>query len=159
MKITAQEEYGLRCLLAVARQTGSTRLLAIREIARGEALSPQYVAKLMNMLRRHGLVESVRGLLGGFRLARPAHQISAMEALLALGGGFEVASDHLCTHFTGKQTECIHLPGCSLRPLWGTMLAHISEFLTHMTLADLLHEEPTAKKQMTRQMQRIAEAS
>ena len=67
MKITAQEEYGLRCLLRLAR-AGSNESLTIPEIATAEALSVPYVAKLLAVLRTGGLVESVRGRSGGFRL-------------------------------------------------------------------------------------------
>lgn len=69
MKITAQEEYGLRCLLRFAR-TGTEAVLTISEIAAAEGLSVPYVAKLLAILRQGGLIESVRGRSGGYRLAR-----------------------------------------------------------------------------------------
>src|SRR2546430_15546874 len=70
MRLSAQEEYGLRCLLQVARgHEGST---TTPEIAEREGLSQAHVHKLMRFLRRGGLVKSVRGRKGGYQLARPA---------------------------------------------------------------------------------------
>ncbi len=76
MKLSSQEEYGLRCLLRIgARGDGGT--LTIPEISRAEGISPEYVAKLMRILRRGGLVTSARGAAGGYTLSRPADQITA----------------------------------------------------------------------------------
>src|SRR5258708_12836034 len=74
MRLTAQEEYGLRCLLQVAR--GEEGSVTTPEIAEREGLSQAHVHKLMGLLRRAGLVESVRGRKAGYQLARPAGQIN-----------------------------------------------------------------------------------
>lgn len=157
MKISAPEEYGLRCLIAVARHQAGDRPLSISEIARREGLSNQYAAKLLGQLRKHGLVKSIRGLMGGFILARPAHAISVIEALQAVGGGFEVEGVGLCSHFTGKAEFCVHLSACSMRPMWLTITRHISEFLQSLSIADLLKEEEEAGQRMHRSMQQIAQ--
>src|SRR5262245_2088103 len=82
MKITAQEEYGLRCLLALARASGGSATIA--EIAAAEGLSSAYTAKLLALLRRAGFVKSMRGANGGQRLARPADAIDLAAVLGAL---------------------------------------------------------------------------
>ena len=82
MKISAQEEYGIRCLLRLAEQ-GAGGILTIPGLARAEGLSPPYVAKLMRILRKGGLVKSVRGQAGGYMLTRPLGQIRVAEALAA----------------------------------------------------------------------------
>ena len=74
MKLTSQEEYGLRCLLRIARE-GDGGNLTIPEISEAEGISAHYVAKLMGILRREGMVKSARGQTGGYTLSRPAHQI------------------------------------------------------------------------------------
>ena len=74
MKISAQEEYGLRCLLQLARaEEGQS--VSITEIAAAEGLSAPYVAKLLAILRQQGLIESERGRTGGYRLTAPAGEI------------------------------------------------------------------------------------
>src|SRR5215472_8505783 len=85
MKHSAQEEYGLRCLLRLARE-GELGSLTITEISLAEGISSHYVAKLMRILRRGGFVKSARGQAGGYTLSRGADQIVVGEALAALGG-------------------------------------------------------------------------
>ena len=87
MHLLAQEEYGLRCLLQVARHHGS-QPLTISEIAEAEGLSPEYTAKLMRALRKGGLVVSTRGAGGGYHLARPAAAITPWQVIQVLGGSF-----------------------------------------------------------------------
>src|SRR5215470_17874273 len=74
MRLTAQEEYGLRCLLQVAR--GQDTAVTTPEIAEREGLSEAHVHKLMRLLRRAGLVRSVRGRKGGYQPARPGRSTS-----------------------------------------------------------------------------------
>ena len=81
MKLTTQEEYGLRCLLQLARDGG--RSLTIPELSRQEGISAANVAKIMRVLRRAGFVRSTRGQSGGYALARPAEQIMVGEVLAA----------------------------------------------------------------------------
>src|SRR5438034_10856725 len=84
MKITAQEEYGLRCLLKVARMPDG-KSLTLPEIAAAEGLSVPYAAKLLSVLRQAGFLDSVRGRSGGYRLALPPEQIGLGSLLLTLG--------------------------------------------------------------------------
>ena len=84
MKLSSQEEYGLRCLLQLARQPD--RSLAIPEIGLAEGISAHNVAKLLRILRQGSIVESERGQHGGYTLARPSHEITVGEVLAVLGG-------------------------------------------------------------------------
>ena len=92
MQLLATEEYGLRCLVQVAQHAGE-RPLTIPEIAGAEGLSSEYTAKIMRALREGGLVTSTRGAAGGYRLARPAREITPWDVIQALGGSLFV---HCC---------------------------------------------------------------
>jgi Rrf2 family protein len=141
MKITAQEEYGLRCLLCLARTHGA-QPLTIPEVAAAENLSPPYVAKLLAVLRQGGLIESVRGRTGGYRLTRPPAEIRLGSVLLALGEPlFDDPS--YCERHAGPETEgpCIHQDGCTLRALWRTLEQWMRQVLEQVTLEDLLQDE------------------
>jgi Rrf2 family protein len=138
MQLLASEEYGLRCLLQVSRNASGAPV-SISEIADAEGLSPQYTAKLMRELRLGGLVESVRGAEGGYRLARPAAEISVWSALQVLGGAF--FSEAFCECHGGQQRQCVRSSDCSLRALWRAVQAALSETLDGIHLADLQRDE------------------
>ena len=75
MKLSAQEEYGLRCLLALARVEPG-RSLTVPQIAEAEHISAPNVAKLLRVLRRAGYVAALRGQAGGYTLARNARELN-----------------------------------------------------------------------------------
>ncbi len=87
MHPSAQQEYGLRCLLRVAERAEEAPV-SVAAVAEAEGISPEYAARLMGPLRRAGLVTSTRGAAGGYRLGRPAGEISVWDALQALGRSF-----------------------------------------------------------------------
>jgi Rrf2 family protein len=146
MKLSAQEEYGLRCLLRLgARGDGGT--LTIPEIGRAEGLSPEYVAKLMRILRRGELVTSARGAAGGYTLARPADQIIVGDALSLLGG--RLFESDFCERHAGAESLCTHSIDCSLRSLWQALQTAVDQVLTKTTLKDLLCSEPEMVLLMT----------
>jgi len=139
MKISAQEEYGLRCLLRVARVNDS---LTLPEIAAAEGLSVPYVAKLMAVMRQAGLVDSVRGRSGGYRLARPTDEIGLGSVLLTLGEPLFDEVDY-CQKHAGISPDgvCVNHAGCSLKTLWQTLEHWVRGTLDRITLADLIQHE------------------
>jgi Rrf2 family protein len=142
MKITSQEEYGLRCLLRLAH-VADGRSLTIPEIASGEGLSVPYVAKLLAVLRQASLIDSVRGRTGGYRLASLPADISLGSVMTALGEPlFDEPS--FCNKHQGTETtdgRCVHSGGCTLRALWHTLEDWMRQALDRITLADLLQSE------------------
>ena len=94
MKISALEEYGLRCLVHLARRDQDAPVSA-REVAAAEGLTVEYVTQLLVRLRRAGLVRSVRGSRGGFLLtveaADPKFDPDGTRAYLESLGGKHVA--------------------------------------------------------------------
>jgi Rrf2 family protein len=139
MKLTAQEEYGLRCLLQIGR-LGDGASLTIPEISRAEGLSIDYVAKLMRILRRGGFVKSIRGSAGGYTLARPADKINVGEVLAVLGG--RIFEPSFCDRHAGIGSLCTHSIDCSVRSLWRAVQTAVDQLLSRITLKDLLCSEP-----------------
>jgi Rrf2 family transcriptional regulator, iron-sulfur cluster assembly transcription factor len=138
MQLLASEEYGLRCLLRVACGEGCAPV-PISTIAEAEGLSPEYTAKLMRELRLGELVESVRGAEGGYRLARPARDISVWSALQVLGGEF--FPEGFCACHGGQQDRCVRAGDCSIRALWRTVKQALRETLDAISLDDLRRDE------------------
>jgi Rrf2 family protein len=141
MKITAQEEYGLRCLLRLAK-AGTGQSLSIPEIAAAEGLSVPYAGKLLAVLRQAGLIASVRGRSGGYRLARDPAMIGLGSVLMTLGEPLFVEPEY-CQRHAGTESDghCVHQNGCTLRGLWQTLEGWIRHTLDQVTLADLLESE------------------
>jgi Rrf2 family protein len=84
MKISAHEEYGLRCLVQLARAEADRESLTLNQIAGREGLSVANAGKLMWILVKAGLVQSQRGANGGYTLARPAAEIRLSEVIRIL---------------------------------------------------------------------------
>jgi len=139
MKLSAQEEYGLRCLLRVGR-AGEGESLTIPELSRSEGISEPHVAKMMRILRRGGFVRSTRGQSGGYSLARPADQIVLGHALAALGG--RLYEPAFCEGHSGSAVSCTHMPDCSIRSVWQMVQQAVDQVLGTITLKDLLRTEP-----------------
>jgi Rrf2 family transcriptional regulator, iron-sulfur cluster assembly transcription factor len=138
MKITAQEEYGLRCLLQLARAPRG-ELMSVKEIGVREGLSSAYVEKLLRVMSRSGLVHSVRGVKGGYILNRPAAQVTLGEVIRVLGS--MPSTKQICTDFTGNQEACVHFSDCGIRSVWSGLTNYIQSFLDQTTLASLLGQE------------------
>ncbi len=143
MKITAQEEYGLRCLLQLAR-TPQHQVVSVKEIATKEGMSSAYVEKLLRVLAKAGLVHSARGIKGGYALNRSAASITLGEVVRALGT--VETTNHICSVFTGNKDACVHFSDCGIRSVWSGLTTYIQNFLDHTTLASLLENEYTVSE-------------
>jgi Rrf2 family transcriptional regulator, iron-sulfur cluster assembly transcription factor len=142
MKISSQEEYGLRCLLRLAEAEEKGQPVTIPEVAAQEGLSAPYVAKLLAVLRQAGIIESVRGCTGGYRLATPASETPLGKVLMALGEPlFEEPA--YCERHKGTESDgqCVHHGSCNLRAVWHTLETWMRRALDGVTLADMLRGE------------------
>lgn len=147
MKLTPQEEYGLRCLLQVARNAPCPAVppVPIEKISMAESLGYEHTAKMMRLLRRGGLVSSTRGARGGFHLARPPDQITVWEVLVAMDP--PLYSESFCDAFSGQADNCAHATGaCNLKALWQHIGNTLQDSLSTLTLADLLGGEAWAAR-------------
>jgi Rrf2 family iron-sulfur cluster assembly transcriptional regulator len=138
MKITAQEEYGLRILLRIARcrdQEG----MNIRDLSEAEGLSAAYIAKLTRILRIAGYINSTPGYKGGYLLARPAKQVNINQVLKTLGG--TLFSNDFCGNYTGVRPLCTNSVDCSVRSLWQKIQFSVDQLLAQLTLNDLIDSE------------------
>ncbi len=138
MKLSSQEEYGLRCLLRVGR-AGPEGSVTIPELSRSEGISEPNAAKMMRILRNCCFVQSTRGQAGGYTLSRPAEQINVGEVLAALGGRLYEPS--FCDTHAGIERLCTHMPDCSIRSVWQMVQQAVDQVLGKITLKDLIRTE------------------
>ncbi len=137
MRVTAQEEYGLRCLVQLAREPSG--FCTIQDIALRETLTTAYVAKLLRVLRKAGLVKSTRGQRGGYQLSRAPDEIDLDTVLTALGG--HLYEDDFCERHPGDGRACRHEADCSIRSVWRSLDFLIREALKKTRLSDLVCTE------------------
>ncbi|MBL8067121.1 MAG: Rrf2 family transcriptional regulator [Armatimonadetes bacterium] len=135
MKFSAQEEYGLRCLVSLARR-GPGASMTIPEISEVEGLTASHVAKILGILRRSGFVTSTRGQQGGYQLAMKPREMVLRDVLSPLGG--RLFGEEFCARHTGIQAACVHETDCALRPLWTGVQQAVDGVLGRYTVQDLL---------------------
>lgn len=139
MRITALEEYGLRCLLRLALLPEGECTSAAK-IAEQEGMSLQYTSKILHLCRKADLVESVRGTNGGFRLKVPAKEVSLLKIFQTVGGREAFASS-FCDKHSGNEETCVHMSACSIRPVWQQLTGFFDSVLVKLSLADLCQSE------------------
>jgi Rrf2 family protein len=138
MKFSSQEEYGIRCLLRIARESGD-KGLTIPEISKAEGISTHNTAKILRVLRLGGFLESSRGQIGGYTLSRPANEILISEVLSTLGG--KLYDAEFCNSHTGEMKICTNSIDCSIRSLWQMLQNSIDGVLKNISLKDLISSE------------------
>lgn len=137
MKISAQEEYGLRCLVQLATlPVGDS--LTLPQIAELEGISTANAGKLMWLLNKAGFVQSTRGTKGGYLLARPASEIHLNEIIKVLDA--DVVDKH-CESYTGVLDSCVHKGDCGIRPVIIGLHEIVENALSRITLAQLVGTE------------------
>src|SRR6188474_62023 len=137
MKISAQEEYGLRCLVQLANlREGES--LTLPQIAEREGISTANAGKLMWLLNKAGFVNSTRGTKGGYFPARPAGAIYLNEIIKVLDE--DVLQAH-CDSYTGVLDKCVHTGDCGIRPVIVGLHEIVENALSRITLAQLVGTE------------------
>jgi|SRR3954451_11009412 len=140
MIFTTKAEYGVRLLVELGRH-GSDNPVSLKAIAEAEGLPLAYLERIVALLKKAELVESTRGAHGGYRLARPAADITMDEAVLALEGVVAPMSCFvddrngnrvLCNH------EADHGHGCATKLLWTRVQGGMVEAMKRTTLAELI---------------------
>jgi Rrf2 family protein len=139
MKLSANEEYGVRCLVRLGYAGFAGQALTIPEISEAEGVSPAYAAKILRVLRKGGYVKAARGKEGGYTLARPADQIVIGEVVDLLGGRLFESS--FCDSHSGQVAICTRSVDCSVRSLWRAVQVAVDQVLGKATLRDLLQNE------------------
>lgn len=139
MKFSAQEEYGLRCLIRIGKYFKVEKSLTIPEISSYEGISQHNVGKILRILRMGGFLESERGQSGGYTLSAPPDKIKIIDVLFVLGG--RLYDDSFCQSHTGMNDICTNTTECSVRSLWKIIQDAVDNVLVNLTLQDLLGTE------------------
>ncbi|MBI4388434.1 MAG: Rrf2 family transcriptional regulator [Candidatus Omnitrophica bacterium] len=142
MKLTTKSEYALICLKYLYEHSNG-KPISVAEVSEEERLSRDYVEQILVRLRRAGLIKSVKGIGGGFMLAREASQITLLQTIEAVEGGtFEI----FCAPRLRERIVCEHFDACSVRPVWRKLKQLIDDFCGSLSLEALFDSEDTLEK-------------
>lgn len=145
MRLTTKGRYAVTAMLDLALHThnGPTSL---SDISQRQEISLSYLEQLFARLRRAGLVNSVRGPGGGYRLSQPADAISVSKVIDAVN---ETVDATRCQGLS----DCQQGDTCLTHHLWCELSGQIRHFLDEMTLAQLM-QRPDVIRIASRQKQR-----
>ena len=147
MRLSTKGRYAVTAMLDLAIHHGEGAV-TLADISAAQGISLSYLEQLFARLRKHGLVEGIRGPGGGYQLSRPPAEISVADVIDAIGEGIDVT---LC----GGRTDCQDGERCLTHELWQQLGNRIHEFLTSVTLASFLEREDVSlvvRRQQRRQL-------
>ena len=148
MRLSTRSTYGMRAMFDLALGYGQGPI-SVTTIAHRQHLTVPYLEQLLNRLRRHGLIESVRGPKGGYMLAKAPHAICVGDIVRALEGALGPMFEANGKDGNGKHRDGAPASHDVTALLWQRLGAKISETLDTTTLKDLCDEarelEPAGK--------------
>jgi Rrf2 family transcriptional regulator, iron-sulfur cluster assembly transcription factor len=130
MRLTTKGRFAVTAMMDLALQGGSGPV-TLAEISSRQGISLSYLEQLFGKLRRHALVNSVRGPGGGYRLAKPTGEIAVADIILAVDEPIDA------TQCAGKE-NCQDDRKCLTHDLWANLNTHIFNYLRSVTLAELV---------------------
>lgn len=137
MEITTKGRYAVRTMVDIAKNNGD--FVSIAEISKRQDISEKYLEKIISMLVKAGLLDSMRGKTGGYKLNRAPKNYSLHEILNATGDQTEIV---YCLH----SDVCPRADKCDTQGVWGALDNLINDFLKKTTLQDLLDKNYKYKK-------------
>jgi len=135
VKLSTKGRYGLRAMIDLARYS-EEEPVSISSIAARQDISERYLEQLVGMLKKAGLVRSIRGAAGGYVLARGTGEISVGDVLRALEGSLEPVR---CAAFYSEE-GCMAADGCVTKYVWQKINESINDTVDHMMLDELVQE-------------------
>lgn len=153
MRLTTKGRFAVTAMLDIALQSAvseknvqekTVKPITLADISERQDISLSYLEQLFSRLRRSGLVESVRGPGGGYRLAKPANQICVSVIINAVD---ELIDATQC----GGEENCKDDKRCMTHDLWTSLNTKIFEYLSGISLADLVQNELACKSKAMNQ--------
>lgn len=130
MKLTTKSRYAIRCCLGLAIFRDGD-LMSVRSASRHLQLSTKYIENIFMTLKKKHFIESVRGINGGYRLARAPEEITIYSIITAMENSHTVAPYHTQPDLMARVIR---------RELWYRIDENLKAYLTNLTLADIINQ-------------------
>lgn len=131
MMVSTRGRYALRVMLDLAEHSAENNV-PMKDVAQREGLSLKYLEQILPVLTKNGMISGTHGKGGGYRLTRSPEQYTADEILRLTEGSLAPVS---CID---SAVPCERAAKCRTLPMWEELDALISDYLSRITLADLL---------------------
>lgn len=135
MKLSTKGRYGLRAFVDLATYS-KEEPVSISSIAKRQEISERYLEQLMAMLKKAGLVKSLRGASGGYVLTKDAEEISAGDVLRALEGSLEPV---VCAAFHPEET-CAVKDSCVTKYVWQKVNESVAQAVDGILISELVRQ-------------------
>jgi Rrf2 family protein len=139
MKISTRGRYALRFMIDLAIHS-QNQYIALKDISARQEISVKYLEQIASLLSKHGLLMSIRGQQGGYKLSRPPAKYSVGEILRLTEGPLAPVA---CLE--NPDMPCERLGVCKTLPFWKGLYKVIEEYVDKFTLEDLVNQEPLAE--------------
>ncbi len=130
MKITTKSIYAIRALHTLNMLSQSNKPIGISTISEKLNISNKYLEQIFSSLKKANIVIAASGKLGGYKLSRPADDISILDVITVMDGGI------IPIHCINNR-ECTKCPQCSINGLWYKLKNHMEDYLNHISIASL----------------------
>lgn len=150
MKISTQGRYGLRALVDLVENEQSGSAIPLREISERQEISERYLEQLFAKLRKAGIVKSVRGAHGGYKLNQSPENITVGDVIRILEGDLAPVD---CT--LEENNECKFKGECATHEVWEMIKVNIEEVIDSITLSDLEKRSQELKEKKKEYMYHI----
>lgn len=137
MRLSARGEYGVRAMIHLALNYNEGPV-PLSKVASSEEISHQFLEQIFVLLRRGGLIKSVRGVKGGYMLALPPHEVCVGDIIRVLEGPIAPVDCVSEDGGDGGACRCDRTDDCLARHVWERLRDHINEMLDNTTLQDML---------------------
>ncbi|MBO5692225.1 MAG: Rrf2 family transcriptional regulator [Spirochaetaceae bacterium] len=139
MKISTRGRYALRFMIDLAIHS-QNQYIALKDISARQEISVKYLEQIASLLSKHGLLTSIRGQQGGYKLSRSPEKYSVGEILRLTEGPLAPVA---CLE--NPDMPCERLGVCKTLPFWKGLYKVIEDYVDKFTLEDLVNQEPLAE--------------
>jgi Rrf2 family protein len=129
MKVSNRSEHALHAMLYIAAKGDG--ISTISEVAEQEQIPREYLAKILKELTNKGFLNSFKGILGGYKLAKAPHKVSFLNIIEALDGPLSIISCAKDAHVKGGKSKRRY---CAAQIFWIPLQDKLKDALSHMTL-------------------------
>ncbi|MGE0701948.1 MAG: Rrf2 family transcriptional regulator [Hyphomicrobiaceae bacterium] len=152
MELNTRGRYAVMAMADLARQGGEAAV-PLSQISERQRITVAYLEQLFQQLRKAGLVESVRGRTGGYRLGRPAREISVAEIMAAVDEGVRMTR---CMGYEGE--ACLAGERCLTHNLWEALGEEIADFLRRVSIEEVVLGLPERARHLAVRPQALSDA-